>query len=95
MSFSTIYEVLRDCARQSPEADAILCPGRPSLSFADLLSQVERIAAHLQNLGIAFNDRIAIVLPNGPEMATAFLSTACAGTSAPLNPLYTAEDYEF
>ena len=28
-------------------------------------------------------------------MATAFLATACAGTSAPLNPRYTSEDYKF
>ena len=95
MPFYTIYEVLRDQAKKSPEVDAILSPGRPSLSFAELYSHIEKIVAQLQDMGIEFNDRIAIVLPNGPEMATAFLATACAGASAPLNPLYTAEDYEF
>jgi acyl-CoA synthetase (AMP-forming)/AMP-acid ligase II len=35
------------------------------------------------------------VLPNGPEMATAFLSASVAGVCAPLNPAYRAEELEF
>jgi len=95
MTFSTIYELLRQQAEKLPKAEAILCPDRPPLTYAELFSQVEKIAAQLQEFGIALSDRIAVILPNGPEMAMAFLATTCAGTSAPLNPLYTAEEYEF
>ncbi len=35
------------------------------------------------------------MLPNGPEMATAFLAVASVATSAPLNPAYREEDFEF
>ena len=35
------------------------------------------------------------MLPNGPEMATAFLSVASAGVSAPLNPAYVDDEFEF
>jgi acyl-CoA synthetase (AMP-forming)/AMP-acid ligase II len=49
------------------------------------------LAAH----GIGPNDRVAIVLDNGPEMAAAFLSIAGAATAAPLNPTYRAEEFEF
>ncbi|MCB1486290.1 MAG: AMP-binding protein, partial [Bauldia sp.] len=52
---------------------------------------VERLNA----FGIGRGDRVAIVLPNGPEMATAFLSVAAAATTAPLNPAYRAEELEF
>jgi oxalate---CoA ligase len=49
----------------------------------------------LADHGIGHNDRVAIVLDNGPEMATAFLSIASAATAAPLNPTYRAEEFEF
>ena len=51
--------------------------------------------ATLNDLGIGLGDRVAIVLPNGPEMATAFLSVASAATSAPLNPAYKQDEFEF
>jgi acyl-CoA synthetase (AMP-forming)/AMP-acid ligase II len=35
------------------------------------------------------------VLPNGPEMATAFLGVASATASAPLNPAYRKDEFEF
>ena len=38
---------------------------------------------------------MALVLPNGPEMAVAFLAVACGATCAPLNPAYTEEEFEF
>ena len=41
------------------------------------------------------NDRVAIVLDNGPEMAACFLACAAGATSAPLNPAYRAEEFEF
>ena len=35
------------------------------------------------------------MLPNGPDMATAFLSIAAGAVAAPLNPAYRAEEFEF
>ena len=49
----------------------------------------------LSTLGISGHDRVAIVLRNGPEMATAFLSVAAWVTSAPLNPAYRAGEFDF
>ncbi len=34
-------------------------------------------------MGIDASDRVAIVLPNGPEMASAFVTVAQAATTAP------------
>lgn len=53
------------------------------------------VAGQLNALGIGRGDRVAIVLPNGPEMATAFLSVASAASTAPLNPAYRAEELDF
>ncbi len=41
------------------------------------------------------DDRVAIVLPNSPEMAVFFLAVAAGATSAPLNPAYLASDFDF
>jgi acyl-CoA synthetase (AMP-forming)/AMP-acid ligase II len=38
---------------------------------------------------------VAIVLPNGPEMAAAFLGIGSAAVAAPLNPAYTADEFAF
>jgi acyl-CoA synthetase (AMP-forming)/AMP-acid ligase II len=38
---------------------------------------------------------VAIVLPNGPEMAAAFVTVAQAAVTAPLNPAYRREEFEF
>ena len=35
------------------------------------------------------------MLPNGPEMASAFLAVACYMSAAPLNPSYKQSEYEF
>jgi acyl-CoA synthetase (AMP-forming)/AMP-acid ligase II/acyl carrier protein len=40
-------------------------------------------------------DRVAVVLPNGPGMAVAFLGVATAAACAPLNPGYTSEEFDF
>jgi len=76
-------------------AEAIAAPGRPALNFAGLRQLVADTVASLNAMGIGRNDRVAIVLPNGPEMATAFIAVAAGCTSAPLNPAYRAEEFEF
>ena len=77
------------------DAAAIAAHEAPPLTYAGLRALVERTRATLNDLGIGLGDRVAIVLPNGPEMATAFLSVASAATSAPLNPAYKQDEFEF
>ena len=77
------------------ESPAIAAPGRESLDFAGLRRHVESTVGALNGFGIGRNDRVAIVLPNGPEMASAFVSVACGATAAPLNPAYRQPEYEF
>ena len=77
------------------EAPAILAPGRAPLTHGGLRRQMERTAERLNQLGIGRGDRVAIVLANGPEMATAFLSVAAAATTAPLNPAYREDELDF
>ena len=74
---------------------AIGAPERAPLTYSGLRRLISGTIAALNALGIGRNDRVAIVLPNGPEMAAAFIAIAAGATTAPLNPAYRAEELEF
>jgi acyl-CoA synthetase (AMP-forming)/AMP-acid ligase II len=77
------------------DAPALRAPGRPALDFAGLRGVVSSAVATLRSLGVGRGDRVAIVLPNGPEMAACFVACASGTASAPLNPGYRADEFEF
>jgi acyl-CoA synthetase (AMP-forming)/AMP-acid ligase II len=77
------------------DAPAIAAPGRTPLAYGALRDAVSAVQDVLRELGIGRRDRVAIVLPNGPEMAVCFLGVASACTAAPLNPAYREEEFEF
>src|SRR5512147_2045742 len=60
---------------------AIAAPGVAPLSRGRLLQQIDATVGALRALGIKANDRVAIVLPNGPEMAVSFLAVASGATA--------------
>ena len=76
-------------------AVALSAPDRPDLTYAGLRTHVEATVAALNARGIGRNDRVAIVLPNGSEMASAFVAIAAGATTAPLNPAYRRPEFEF
>ncbi len=89
---TTVWNLL---AKGADAAPAIGAPERRTLDYAGLRALAQKTVADLNALGIGRNDRVAIVLPNSPEMATAFICIACGATTAPLNPDYKAEEFEF
>ncbi|HWR88162.1 MAG TPA: AMP-binding protein, partial [Acidiferrobacterales bacterium] len=90
--FSTIHELL---AGKPAATVAFAASGCPPLTYGGLREHIERTVASLNRLGIGRNDRVALVLPNGTEMASAFVAVAAGTTSAPLNPAYRADEFEF
>jgi acyl-CoA synthetase (AMP-forming)/AMP-acid ligase II len=82
-------------ATGADDAPAIGAPGRRAMTYRELRTLIASTRERLNGLGIGRNDRVAIVLDNGPEMAACFVSCACAVTSAPLNPAYRGEEFEF
>src|SRR5262245_783783 len=77
------------------DGSAILASGRPGLTYDGLRKLASTTTRTLNALGIGRNDRVAIVLPNGPEMATAFLAIGAGATTAPLNPAYKIDEFDF
>jgi acyl-CoA synthetase (AMP-forming)/AMP-acid ligase II len=88
----TLMDLLAAGAEDAP---AIGAPGRAPLTYGALRALTDATRERLNGLGIGRNDRVAIVLDNGPEMAACFAACACAVASAPLNPAYRAEEFEF
>jgi acyl-CoA synthetase (AMP-forming)/AMP-acid ligase II len=90
------HTVLDLLAAGNSAATAIRSPGGGiPLTYRGLRDFVARTHEALRKMGIGRTDRVAIVLPNGPEMAVCFVSVASGCTAAPLNPAYRAEEFEF
>src|SRR5438105_4261484 len=64
---------------------ALVAPERPTLTYGQLRANVVSLAAQLNTIGLGQGDRIAIAMPNGPDMVLAYCGTTLAGTAAPLN----------
>ena len=77
------------------DAPAIGAPGRPWLTYGGLRKLADDTLAVLNGVGIGRGDRVTMVVPNGPEMASSFIAVASGTTSAPLNPAYRADEFEF
>ena len=92
LNSSTISALLQ--ARRSNKP-ALLALNRRTLTFSGLCDQVERTVAAMNRLGIGRNDRVAIVMPYGPEVKTTFLGITSCATATPLNPAYREADFHF
>ena len=92
---ASLREVLYSQAELFPNAHALQAPDCQPLTYSHLFDQIEYAGQALGTLGIARSDRVAVVLPNGPDMATAFLGIAAYATCAPLNPSCSREQFEF
>ena len=89
---STVLDLLKVGAASAP---ALGAPGGVPLSYGALRKLVAATIESLNARGVGRNDRVAIVLENGPAMAAAFLCAAAGATAAPLNPAYRDEELEF
>ncbi|MGE3911791.1 MAG: AMP-binding protein, partial [Chloroflexota bacterium] len=88
----TVHELLSTGAAG---ATAIAASERPPLTFEGLRQLVRDTVVALNQLGYGRGDAVAIVLPNGPEMATSFIGVSSACVSAPLNPAYVDDELDF
>jgi len=78
-----------------PQRPAILDVHGATITYHDLRVRVTGIARELTALGVRREDRVAIVLPNGPDAALSFLGVAAVAAAAPLNPSYSRDEFAF
>ncbi len=98
----SLDQLLADSARKHPETPAIIFGARVGsrimdsmMRYQELDDAVDRLAVALQHLGVNRGDRVAIIMPNCPQLVISFYGVLRAGgVAAPCNFLYTAEELE-
>jgi acyl-CoA synthetase (AMP-forming)/AMP-acid ligase II len=88
----TIAETLAFWAERTPQAPALVTPGRPPITYAALWHCASGLADSLRRGGIHRNDRVMLVLPEGPHLAAALLGVMSATTAAAVSAALTARE---
>lgn len=84
--------LLDDAVARYPRRRALAFFGR-TLTYQQLRTAVDHVAAGLRRLGVVKGDRVAIILPNCPQQVIAFYATLRLGAIVVQhNPLYTAPE---
>jgi acyl-CoA synthetase (AMP-forming)/AMP-acid ligase II/aryl carrier-like protein len=94
-TFSNLVQVVEYWTQQHPDHAALLAPSRPTLTYSAFFTQLTTLGQSFQRLGLGQLARVAILAPNSPELALAFLGSASYATSAPLNPAYQKDELAF
>jgi acyl-CoA synthetase (AMP-forming)/AMP-acid ligase II/aryl carrier-like protein len=90
----SIYEIIRDRSAQHPEKTALYYPDSRPLTYSQLVEHISYIVQSLNSIGITRNDTVAVIMPNGAEMAAVCLGTMSCASCAPLNPEYRHAELE-
>ena len=88
----TFAELLQ---RHPADAPALGAPEREWLTYGAFRALSASVGGALHAAGVGTGDRVAIVLPNGPEMAACFATVAQWAVTAPLNPAYREDEFAF
>ena len=90
----TLPDYLRRSATDHPDALALVFANR-KLSYRELLREVECCSAAMAALGAGPGTRVALQLPNIPQMVIAYYGALALGCQVVLtNPLYTPREIE-
>jgi fatty-acyl-CoA synthase len=82
----TMAEAFHTVATSRPGQEALVC-GEVRLTYGELLDQIAVLAQGLANQGIRKGDKIAALLPPGPDFVTLFFAAAERGAVlVPLDP---------
>jgi len=96
--YANLLEVFLEGISIDPEGEIFFFPeSGERYSRARLLEEVQRLAHSLvHRLGVGRGDRVAIILPNGPELCVSYLATAWAGAvSVVVSPRLGPEEIAF
>ena len=85
-------ELLRRTAGRYPDRSALIFFGRTT-SYRALDDAVDRVATALRRLGLERGDRVALFMPNCPQLVVGFYAAWRAGCVAvPMNPRATGPE---
>ncbi len=85
---------LEESAQRYPDRAALIFGGA-TLKYREFKDHVDRLATALARLGVERGTRVAIQIPNTPQMVIGYYATLALGAVAvPTNPLYTGREIE-
>jgi len=88
----TLPEALTRTAGRYPNHTAIAFAGK-KIAYRELEAQVNRFARALTELGVKAGDRVAMLLPNMPQMVIAnYAAMRIGAVPVPNNPLFTEQE---
>jgi acyl-CoA synthetase (AMP-forming)/AMP-acid ligase II/acyl carrier protein len=91
----SVRRLLQEAVDRDGDAVALYAPDRSPLTYRRLLGRVDTVANALARAGVEPGDAVAVVVPNGPDMALACLGAASYAACAPLNPTYRRQELDF
>ena len=91
----TLAAALASRATTDPEDPFVIFEDEV-VTFGQMETRAEALAASLQGLGIESGDRVAVVMPSWPEFVISMFAVAKLGAVlVPLNPRLTADDLRY
>jgi acyl-CoA synthetase (AMP-forming)/AMP-acid ligase II/acyl carrier protein len=91
-AFSCLGDLLGCHARTAPDGNAILGSRLPPITYGALWASANDTLHRLRSVGVGRSDRVAVILPDGPESAVAMIAVASGAVCVPLNPGFTADE---
>jgi len=90
----TMYDVLRGTALKIPDHAACEFMG-VTLTYRELLADVDRAASALEGLGVKKGDRVAVALPNIPQvLAAIYAANRLGAVCVMIHPLSSPDEME-
>lgn len=90
-----VHSYLTEAARLYSNKMAIHFMGK-ELTFQEIYESALKFANYLKKLGVEKGDRVAIMLPNGPQSVIGYFGVLYAGAIVvQTNPLYTERELEY
>jgi oxalate---CoA ligase len=91
---ATIATLIARQVAARPESPAIVISKENFLTYGGLGEQIRAFGANLRANAIGRSARVAILLPDGPELAVAIVGAACHAVAVPINPNLTATELD-
>ena len=89
----SLNDLLTDTARRYPDKAALIF-AQNTITYRELDDLVNRLAAALQQLGVHKGDRVALYLPNCPQMVLGYFAVwRIGGIAVPVNIVYVAREF--
>jgi long-chain acyl-CoA synthetase len=90
----TLLDLVRETVSQRPDHPALHFKGAV-MTYAQLEQLSNEFASALVKLGVKKDDRVALIMPNTPQLVMTLLGTwKAGGIAVPMNPLYTERELE-